>query len=377
MRLVATPKLLADLRAWAAAGIDDVNVARLYFADDSGLRLRIRTAAKADGDRVVAKFKELVPAYLPIDPEATTKYPDPVAEATLYPVSLTARLRKDVAGDQKKWNGVLIERGYFDAGGHYTIRGVVDSAGQNDGLAALLDTIAAENPPQYADYFTPKPTKPALAVIPMSELLERVKRVTPAYPVFDGIRIESARYDAAGNLVFEGHIVGRPDSAAAPFLAKLIRDNTKYARRAPADKQVMIGRGDGPGYSDDQVGDFSTALGAKLLTKAHASKEDLAKAKDWLDVAVLHYPNEAAVWFLSAYYNFAIAKDKELVGRDLYRVIDLEGSLAFNGPSQRKRRYEAARDLQGAVRTDLEALWLQCFREVKDGAKPIVLEPKK
>jgi hypothetical protein len=209
----------------------------------------------------------------------------------------------------------------------------------------------------------------------MRELLDRVKRVTPAYPAFDGIRIESARYDADSNLIFEAHVVGEPDRDAGPLLARLIRDNPKYRRRAPADRQVLLARLDGPPYSDDQVGDFSTALGAKLLGKADASKEDRAKAKEWLEVATLHYPNEAAVWFLSAYYNFAVAKDDELARRDLYRVIGLEGPLAFNGPAQRKRRYDTARDLQGAVRNDLEALWLECFREVKDGARPLTLTP--
>ena len=174
-------------------------------------------------------------------------------------------------------------------------------------------------------------------------------------------------------LIFDAHIVGETDRAAAPFLAQLIRENPKYKRRAPADKRVLIVRADGPGYSDDQAAEFSLAFGAKLLAKAAASKEDNAKAKEWLDVAMLHYPNEAGVWFLSAYYNYTIVKDEELTRRDLYRMIDLEGPLVFNGPAQRRRRYDAAKDLQGTTRNELEALWLDCFREVKDGAKPLTL----
>jgi hypothetical protein len=374
MKLVATPKLLADLRAWAAADADDVKLARLYFDADAGLKLQARTASKADGDRVGAKFKGLVPAYLPADPLAADKFPEPAVEATLFPASLTARLRAEMAGDQKKWNGVLIERGYFDAGGRYTVRGVVDAAGQNDGLAALLETLAADGT-QYGDYFTPAPSKPALAVIPMSELVERVKRVTPAYPVFDGVRVEGARYDADVNLIFDARVVGTPDPAAEARLAELIRADPKYRRRAPAGKQVLIRRADGPKYSDDQLADFSLAFGAKLLAKAGGGAADRAKAKEWLDTATLHYPNESAVWFLDAYYQFAIAKDAELARRDLYRTIEAEGTLAFNGPSQRKRRYEAAKDPQGPVRSDLEALWLECFREVKDGARPLTLTP--
>ena len=44
-----------------------------------------------------------------------SKNPEPITEPTLFQAGLTARLRKEMAGDQKKWNGVLIERGYFDA----------------------------------------------------------------------------------------------------------------------------------------------------------------------------------------------------------------------------------------------------------------------
>ncbi len=392
MTVVPTAKLMADMRAWTVATKDDLKLQRLYFPDDltavqkryfvesGGLVLLYRPSNAADAKDVEAEFKRVLKTHLeagvpqpggaaapPAAPPATDK------EAPLP--SLTAHLRKEMSVDQKKWNGVLIERGYFDEQNRYTVRGVVDVAAQNEELATLLDGLKAD--PKWADYFDPSPVKPALDVIPMSELLDRVKRVTPAYGTFDGVRIESARYDANVNLILDAHIVGQLDRDAAPLLAKLLRDNPKFKRRAPADKQVRIVRAAGPGYSDDQVADFSMALGAKLLSKAGASKADTEKAKTWLDVAVMHYPNEAGVWFLSAYYNFAIAKDEELARRDLYRMIALEGPLAFNGPAQRKRRYETARDLQGTVRTDLEALWLECFREVKDGGRPITMTPKK
>jgi hypothetical protein len=205
----------------------------------------------------------------------------------------------------------------------------------------------------------------------MAEMLNRVKRVTPAYPAFDGVRIESARYDEKGNLVFDAHIVGVLDRDAVPLLAKLLRDHPTYRRRAPADKLVRIVQISGPAYSDDQVATFSLAYGAQLLAKG-----EMTKAKEWLDVGLLHYPNVSAVWFLSAYYNF-LNDDSELVARDLQRVIELEGTLGFNGPAQRKRRYEYAKDLQGTKRNALEGIWLLRFREVKDGAKPITLTPPK
>ena len=61
---------------------------------------------KADGDKVLAKFKTLVTNYLPIEnPDAPLKNPEPKTEPSLFTASLTALLRKDMADDQKKWNG--------------------------------------------------------------------------------------------------------------------------------------------------------------------------------------------------------------------------------------------------------------------------------
>jgi hypothetical protein len=382
-------QVMAELRAWVIAKKDDLKLERLYFPTDpaalsrkyavsaGGLVLVYRPSSAADVKDVEAEFRRLLKADLPEGvppaPGAGAKDdapPSPKDKEPLLP-GMTAYLRGVLAGDQKKWNGVLIERGYFDEKNRYVLLGVLDRSGQELELGKLLAGL--ESDPKWEEYFRSQPTRLAFAVIPMSEMLERVRRVTPAYPEFDGARIDSARYDAAGNLVFGAHVVGLLDPGAAQKLKELLADHPLYKRRVPAGKQVVIQRGSGTPYSDDQLANFSLAFGAKLLAKAGAGKGDRAKAREWLDMALLHYPQESAVWFLDAYYNFAVARDDELARRDLYRVIDAEGPLAFNGPSQRRRRYEAAKDLQGPTRIKLEDLWLECFREVKDGAKPITL----
>ncbi len=391
MKVVPTGKLLSEIREWAANTMDDARLSRIYFAADGGLKLQVKTVTKADSDKVQLKFKELAAKYLPADapklpkgdsalPDADApvfvraaiqpaKTPEPATDPTTFSAGFTAHLRKEMAGDQKRWNGVLIERGYFDAENRFTLRGVVDTAVQNDALVKLFDELKADV--KWADYFTPTPNKPVLEVVPLSDLLDRVKRVVPAYPEFDGIRIESARYDANVNLIFDAHVAGRLENEPAMLLAKLLRDHPTYKRRAPADKQVRIVRVTGPPDTDPQAARFSMAYGAKLL-----SGTDAKKTKTWLDSALLHYPSEAGVWFLSAYYNHAKG-DAELVRRDLYRMIELEGAIAFNGTAQRKRRYDAAKDIQGKERNELEALWLEYFREVKDGAKPITMTKEK
>ncbi|MBY0458822.1 MAG: hypothetical protein K2V38_15905, partial [Gemmataceae bacterium] len=355
----------------------------LYFAADGGLRLSARTASAEDGKKVQAKFLELVAKHIPAEgakpaPKSDSPpdespvravqgetRPAPSVEASAFGDSLTVFLRKEMAGDQKKWNGVVIERGYFDSANRYALRGVVESSAQNDELGKLLDALKGD--PKWADYLTPAPAPPKLDVVPLSELLERVQRVAPAYAAFDGVRIESAQYDADLNLIFKATVVGKLGAEPAQLLAKLIREDARYKRRAPKEKQVKVEQAGG---ADRQDGPFDMAAGAKLL--ADGDK----KAKDWLASARLHFPNESGVWFLSAYYHHTQG-DPELARRDLFRVIELEGPVAFDGSTQRKRRYAAAKDLQGKTRNELESLWADYVREAKDGAKPITLSKDK
>ena len=419
-----------DLHDWAMRTKDDIRLRRLYFVldpkslepqhfavakDGAGLVLVYQAASagdlKAVEEEFARAFAKHFPKGLPAPKIATAPAPstepttpkglespkDPLADKEPLLPGLTAELRRIMSTDQKLWYGVLIERGYFDDQDRYTLAGVVDRKEQNAELLKLLNRLKGED--KWKRYFRDQDgaeqtvQAPALTPIPMDELVERVKRVTPAYPEFDGVRIDSASYDANLYLTFKAHAVGRVTPDVVGKLADLLVRDPKYGRRVvkpeqPADPsaprkppQVRIMQVAGPAFADDQVANFSLGLGAKLLANAKASKEDKAKAKAWLDVALLHYPNESAVWFLNAYYNFtnddlSASDRRELVKRDLYRIVDLEGPLAFNGPAQRKRRYEAAKDFQGEERNELEALWLEYFREVRDGAKPITLTGK-
>jgi hypothetical protein len=373
-------RVLAKARDLAEAEMDDARVSRLYFSDKGQLLLQVRTVSGSTGDRekLDARFKALQTEYLAklTAPDGT---PAPALEPSEFPRSFTKRLREVVAGDQRKWNGVLIERGFFDAAGRYTLRGVVDAPAQNDALDTELTKIAAENPPVYGEFVVANAAraanKPALDVIPMKGLVDRTKRVTPAYEAFDGVRVLGARYDANTNLVFDAHVVGRLDPTAATFLAQLLREHPDFKRRTPADRLVKIAPVTA-NPADEQLADFGLAYGAKLLAKPNPSAADKEKARAWLEASRLHYPNEAGVWFLSAYYHHTTG-DAELARRDLFRVVELEGPLAFNGPIQRKRRSDAAKDLQGTARAEIDALWLDAFRAAKDGERPITMVERK
>ena len=154
-------------------------------------------------------------------------------------------------------------------------------------------------------------------------------------------------------------------------LSKLIATDRKfYGRRLPRTRNgdvraIEIVAVPMDVVASDQVGNFAEGFGALALLKG-----ELPKAKEWVDAGRLHAPHLASVWFLSAYYHH-LSGDKELVRRDLYRMIEIEDPIAFDGQYQRKRRYRVGKDLQGETRDAMEKIWLFYWKEFKEGGQPL------
>ncbi|MBA4064718.1 MAG: hypothetical protein C0501_13585 [Isosphaera sp.] len=371
---VKVRELLADLRTWLAGSpFDDVRLARLHFDGDGRLTLAAEAPDAAAVEAAVRKeFAVRAGKAVP-----AAKDPAPAATFAALPGSLTRHLQT-VTTEDRKWSALLVERGFFNEKNEYTVRGVADSEGQKKAFAGYLAGLKGDA--AWKAYFAPTPpAAPDLEVIPMGKLVERVRRVAPADPTFDGIRVTAARYEASADpkapgqtLVFDAQMVGRPDPAAAAKLRELIAtDPGYYGRRLPKGRPVVLRPVDAAQVPSAETGALGAGVGA-----GHLAKGDAAKARDWVDAAVLHNPNDAAAWFLSAYANH-LAGDVELVRRDLYRVIELEGALGFDGGPQRKRRYAAAKDLQGPRRDELEKRWLELWKEYQEKPRRITFpEPK-
>jgi hypothetical protein len=425
MSAVPINQVRKDLHDWAMRNKDDVRLRRLYFVLDAnalagqhyavakngaGLVLVYQATSEADLKAVEDEFERIFVRHFPKGVPAPKAGDEPSLKAVEPPKAgakdkepplpgLTAHVRaivtanKNAPPEKNPWYGVFIERGYFDENDRYTIRGAVDTAEQNEALRKLLDQLSGEA--KWKGYFTnqdgaAQPAEPPkLEVIPMGEMLTRIRRVTPAHPEFDGVRVEGAYYstdaDREALLVFQVHAVGEKNDKITPEMvarfADLLVDHPRYRNRVTRPDQPRDPRAprawpklsfkkvSGPEYPGEWIGSFSVGFGAELLANG-----EMEKAKKWLDVGLLHYPNISGVWFLSAYYNH-LQGDSELVARDLKRVIDLE-VLTFDGDKQRRARYESAKDLQGPKRITLEHSWLIRYREVKDGAKPITLVTK-
>jgi hypothetical protein len=422
---VRVRELHTALQQWARDTLDETRLARLYFDANGVLTLTCDTPVPANEVAAKAELKKRATAQrIPLTPSDATpekgllpapkgvkepkeakepkdtkdnvgsssrsaarlvgrsaddaKQPgtDPAVKPSPAPLkrSLVAFLQEETTNPKnKQWEAVLIERGFFNEKNEFTIRGVVNTEAQKRALIAYFDKLAKD--PEWENYFKPASyAAPELEVIPMGKLVDRVQRVMPAYEVFDGIRVTNAKYvfekDSKGadgqTLVFVAHLVGRTDREAPAKLHELIAEDAKFfGRRLPKGRMIRFEKDPDEVPSSELLGEFSIGYGATAL-----SKGEMEKAKAWLDAGLLHYPQEAAIWFLSAYYHH-LRGDEELARRDLYRMIDIEGRLAFDGPIQRKRRYLAAKDLQGERRNELEKLWLACWKEVKDGAQPM------
>jgi hypothetical protein len=394
--------LYAELRKWVAEKLDDIRLTRFYFNEEGQLTLICDTPPSDSSDRALVEkeLKTRLANYkFPSPSETAPPAREPIVKTGPNPFkgSLSKHLQKMVTDSEStKWTAVLIERGFFNEANQYTVLGVTDTEEQKKQLIRYIDSLKSD--PEWSAYFKVPEANPELEVIPMTQLVERVQRVTPAYSLFDGMRITGAKYafiknDKSGfadglNLVFTAHVFGKPNLYECRLkLANLISKHPSYSRRLAKtsnDKfpRLRIEEVPMPPVPEDHLlSQFTTGFGASNLVQAQAAssverKAHFAKAKEWIDAGLMHSPDQSSIWFLSAYLHY-ITGDVELTRRDLYRTIEIEDPLAFNGGDQRRRRYDIAKDLQGEKRDELEKLWLECVKEIKSGAKPMTMVPAK
>ena len=89
-------------------------------------------------------------------------------------------------------------------------------------------------------------------------------------------------------------------------MAPLPRANRQVHAAVPLDLPEDIV---GPAVEGERA--LDQAQHREGLAEQAAAKKDLPKAREWLDVGLLHYPDDTALWFLSAYYHH-VTGDKEL-----------------------------------------------------------------
>ncbi len=301
MERIKIRELHAGLRKWVAERLDDVRLTRLYFNEDGRLTLICDSPPGGEGKQDIEKVAEELKAQL-----ATYKFPPPPKGTAVsasqpgsqepivkngpdtFKGSLTKHLQKMVTDPEKpQWAAVLIERGFFDEANQYTVRGVADTEEQKKQLAKYIESLKSD--PEWSAYFKFPVAPTELDVIPMAAMVARVQRVTPAYPIFDGIRITEAKYayiadDKSGfasglNLVFTAHTVGKPNLyECRVLLADLISKHPSYSRRLAKSSNPRFPKlriqevPEQQVSSQAQMASFANGYGASYLARAQTSE---------------------------------------------------------------------------------------------------------
>lgn len=395
---VDTQGVLAELGDWTAATLDDVRVERIYFDPAGKLTLKATAASKEDGAKLDAQFRVLLGRYeilkkldesrmavVSAEPPVEKIAPVEVgANIAAFTSSLTTDLQKFLADHARedKYRGILIGRGYFDRrqGNRYSLNVIVDERKQEAAVRDLVKDFAAK--PAYAGYLG-KDENPILSVeeISLRKLVGQLREVMPAYPLFDGFRVDDAVHDAQRNLVLIVAGVGTPDPLepkakekdpigdVRQTLKKMLDDHPVWRKRSAvrADSRLVVEYGSPSGPVS-----FNYDLGP--LTAIHGTRAvftDRGEMRAQVRTALMHNPNNSTLWYLSAAFNI-LDKREDLAMRDLRRVVLLEKEPEIYdfAVEAKKARIQVLEPFQGTMRHRVEDLLDKAFLDYHANKPP-------
>jgi hypothetical protein len=365
------PDLLrTELREWVADNekIEDTWLERLSFDKDGRLRLAGKFADRPDVNlkadlegRIKAAVKPRVESALK---EVTFTLPDDAVVLLEQRPSLAEHVRTLMPKDAK-WDGVLLERGYYAPDGTYVLQGLLEDESQKPGLAALMRELTGAEQAKWPLFSGGPWTLDRMTVLKLSPMFVRLQRVTPAYPELDGVQVRRAYHDEKKRLILEARVVGpKPGRAAEDRLKELLAGEPNYVRRAAAGVRLVPA----------EVIPRNALLARRALANAQMALQDcdMEGTAQALETAILHDPRESLGWFLRAYLNY-IRKDMALVDRDLRRTVEAEtvGPSALYYPHRRLDRLER---VQGQHRIDVRGIEGRVWKEIIEKKPRITLK---
>ncbi len=446
-----TDEVLQGLREWTADALEDAYVERLYF-DDAGL-LTIEGFCISDDDafQIKAKLRELIGKHPQMKRGAVRVFeltppdlalaapvrreealagprPPPVRALRVAPPDdpsrapgyrldvrsgrgIAAQLRRLVQQPRRgseapavarKWDGVLIRRGYYAPDGSYGLVGLISGEAQRRGLAALL-----KEPARRAEWgsLVGRADLRRLKIVPVAPMVARMQLVFPSYPTFDGIQVDSAAHDVDQKLILRIAVVGTgPSPRALALTTTMLLEHESWRERVEGGlRWLPISRqhADETDAYVQLLGAISTlrlgmlqpfptcdtgftGLAAELdakkggatRPKAEMTQEErIAKALGMLDVSLLHNPRDATAWYLRATCHL-LRKDTLLAERDMRRLLRQEDSRIYgDAPVRRGERLRLLEPLQGDVRRNAEKVRRKVEIDILSGKPPLRLAP--
>jgi hypothetical protein len=437
--VVRTDEVLAGLRRYTADALDEVWVERLYFDREGVLTIRGVVAYPAEVRLVRAKLLQLVAEHpqlkgsFTVDtigrglargpgagtPRATVRpvayrQPAPAVEPGVDlrvrpPVTPLLRARVQCpaapalvvragalpAGPPRRWDGMLLRRGYYNPEGRFGLEGLCDSARQRADLGELMRVLAEDAP--FREAFALGVDLGRLRALPLRPMLRGLRVVMPAYPVLDGITLEGACQDVDNRLVLRVVVVGPlPGPAVVELLRRQVAGTERWRERVspaflrlrgpagPVRLVVLERLRPNDAVAEPLVlrsistlrrgvGDlFTLYCPAKNPAAAAAYRQgEVSAALKMLDAALQYDTRDATPWFLRAlcYYEQG---DRVLCERDLRRMVEVETAEA-DGNNRRVVRLRMTELLQGDFRRALARLRKRVAGQILEGRPPLQL----
>jgi tetratricopeptide (TPR) repeat protein len=336
-----TDLLLRDLRKWL---VDKTEVEEVLFdrlsIDDAG-KLRIdgfftRPEDKAPAEKAGLEALLANPIgrqLLGLDPEGIAR-PQLEGKDVIHLVkraSLVEYLRKRIPADPTL-DGVRVDRCWYDADAGFVVNGLEDTAGQARGLKRLFD--AAQESATFKDHL-PAGWRPGkLTVMPLRKMLRCLQRLMPADPIYDGVVLDRAYYDAANHFVLSGAIAQLDfpglDQARRAVLNRRrgeeARKGLAAAVEADPDARPRLSYGRPEVVLKSTPADL--ALAARSFERAvhrYGHERKVARALDELNVVIFNNPGDATAWYFRAVCETALGDDAA-ARRDLRRVLAFAGA---------------------------------------------------
>jgi hypothetical protein len=425
--VVPTERILEDLKRWVAqTKKEDIRPDRLYFDKAGSLHILLGNKAAEDTNidalkdelrrlikllpekqralKVAVEFRSAAPAI------AFVVFLENVQAGPVRPLAKHLREKVVVPGDPR-WDGVLIERGYYGVDGTYNIEGLVDHPKQIDLLEQSLKKLAQSFEWGAA---LDKGWKLSLREMPIRPMLKAIRDVMMEYAEFDRLKLEDRAYHGPDKkLMLRGFSTGADKDKAAARFAQILLAHPQWRERVeawwldpevdaktrasrkpevglditavavdPKAARLAVNRAftaltdNLPDYVNDP-GQGSPASGqpfylyscgcwgpiivayAKDSPAAAAPKTPdkfppravLDKCIDYLDVALFHSPEESATWYLRAACHLA-AGNEAIALRDLRRMNEIE----MQDAEAQTERLKAIEMFQGDLRQRTAAL---------------------
>ncbi len=396
--ILNTRGILNDLADWTAKSQDDLRLNRLYFNSDYVLELNIDSPSNAATNIVSLQFKQLLLSLGVEDKLRSSRQNAGVVAGAMAPVALTvitsSNFKASLSNDLQKffagktrdvdWRGILVSRGFFDRHNHnrYSMNIILDEGDQQDRVQKLVVQYLTQQ--LYAGYLATPSQKPQFffEVISTKKLVEQLRAVMPAYPIFDSFRVDDAVHDAEANLVLIVAGVGTPDllepapggkDPIGPMrseLKKMLDNSPKWRKRSAVrlHSRLLFEYGARwPVPFDYDLGPLTA-----IRISRHVFDGDRKQLQEDLNTALLHNPNNSTLWFLSGTFHM-LAQREDLAYRDLRRVVLLEKDPTHDPIAAAKflARVKTIEPFQGTDRHRVEKMLDKEYTDYY-GNKPVI-----